>query len=558
MAVLLRRVRRAPRGAGGLTASLLVAALLAPPAARPAAARSAPAHAAARQAVASTRADTAPPPAPDSGRTPAPLDRRDLARRLDALLDDPALAHAHVGLDVAVAETGERLYARSAEKRFTTASTTKLIVSSVALDRLGAGYRWETRALAARRPRGGALSGDLWLVGGGDPSLDEGDLRTLAGRLRARGVRRIRGDVVGDDRRFEPPRWGRGWMWDDLAGGWASGVSGLELHPGRVRALLRPGADAGDPATLVLEDPGPTLPLELRVRTGAPGSEPRLRFLPGPGPVPESAVLSGWIPADADSVPLYLATDHPTSYLLARVASVLADSGIRVDGAFRRVRPDEPVPDAAWADTLRSDSLGAVLREMLHPSDNAMAESLLRTLGAEEGRSGSDVEGLRVERETLSEWGVDPDAYELTDGSGMSRYDEVTPAALVRVLRTLWRRPDFEVFDAALPAPAESGTLSGRLGGVPASGAVRAKTGSLASVRGLAGYVTAGDGETLVFALLLNGYSAPGDVAEALRDLLVEQLSLYRRPVVPGWPSVRGEGGGRSGTRGAGGGGGRP
>jgi len=534
-------VRRASRGVGsGLVASLALAALLAPPAAGSAAAQTAGTR------TAPPRTDSAARTTPDSGRAPAPLDRRGLARRLDALLDDPALARAHVGLDVAVAETGERLYARSAEKRFTTASTTKLVVSAVALDRLGAGYRWETRALAARRPRGGVLAGDLWLVGGGDPSLDEGDLRALAGRLRARGVRRIRGDVVGDDRRFEPPRWGRGWMWDDLAGGWASGVSGLELHPGRVRAFLRPGARAGGPATLELEDPGPTLPLDLRVRTGAPGSEPRLRFLPGPGPVPETAVLAGWIPADADSVPLYLATDHPTTYLLARVASVLADSGIRVDGQFRRVRPGEPVPNDAWADTLRSDSLGAVLREMLHPSDNAMAESLLRTLGAEEGRSGSDVEGLRVERETLSEWGVDPDAYELTDGSGMSRYDEITPAALVRVLRTLWRRPDFHVFDEALPAPGESGTLRGRFGGVPAAEAVRAKTGSLASVRGLAGYVTAGDGETLVFALLLNGYSVPGDVADALRDLLVEQLSLYRRPVVPGWPSSRGgEGGGR-------------
>lgn len=495
-------------------------------------------------AAAPASAQTAAPAHAPGASPPAPLDRAGLARRLRSLLADPALAHAHVGLTVRVAETGETLFSRSGEKRFTTASTTKLVVASVGLARLGAAYRWSTRMVSASAPGGGRLAGDLWLVGGGDPSLDEEGLRRLAGRLRSAGVRRIEGDVVGDGRYFEPPRWGEGWMWGDLVGGWASGVSGLELHPGRVRALLRPGAQPGDSATLELLDPGPTLPLVVRVRTGAPGSKARVRFLPADGTPPAGAILRGWVPADADSVPLYLATARPVRYLLARFGSVLADSGIRVDGRLREARAGETPPAPAWADTLRSDSLGAVLSEMLHPSDNAMAESLLRTLGAVEGRGGSDVEGLRIESETLSGWGIDPDSYELTDGSGLSRYDEITPDALVRLLRAMWRRPDFDVFRSALPAPREQGTLHGRFEGVPARGAVRAKTGSLDSVRGLAGYVTAGDGETLVFALLLNGYSVPGDAAEELRDLLAEQLALYRRPIVPGWPAVRDSAGG--------------
>lgn len=501
---------------------------------------------AASPAVAQTAAPRARAHAPAA---PPPLDRRGLARRLDTLLDDPALVHAHVGLAVEVAETGQFLFRRAAEKRFTTASTTKLVTSAVALSRLGAAYRWETRALAAKRPEGGVLDGDLWIVGGGDPSLGETGLRALAGRLRAAGVRRVLGDVVGDDHRFDAPRWGHGWMWDDLSGGWASGVSGLELHPSRVRAFLRPGSAPGDSATLEFEDPGPALPLQIRVHTGAPGSKTRLRFLPGRGPVPTSAILEGWIPADVDSVPLDLATARPTTFLLARLASVLADSGIEIEGRFRRAARDEAPPAPAWADTLRSDSLGSVLSEMLHPSDNDMAESLLRTLGAEEGRSGSDLEGLSVVRDALTKWGIEPGSYEIADGSGLSRYDEFTPDALVRVLRTMWRRPDFGVFERALPAPSEPGTLDGRFAGVPASESVRAKTGSMTSVRGLAGYVTAGDGETLIFALLLNGYAGPGDAAEALRDLLVEQLALYRRPVVPGWPSIRkAESGGSGGN----------
>ncbi len=494
----------------------------------------------------SAQGTAARPPAPAAAPAPLgpatpppPLDGAGLAARLRSLLDDPALVHAHVGLAVQVAETGETLFGQAERKRFTTASTTKLVVSSVALDRLGAAFRWTTRMLAGAAPRQRRLAGDLWLVGSGDPSLDESALRRLAGRLRSAGVRRIGGDVVGDDRCFDPPRWGRGWMWDDLPAGYSSGVSGLELHPARVRAFLRPGDGPGRPATLQLVDPGPSFPIRLDVRTGAPGSATRLRVLPDGDAPGSDVVLDGWIPSDADSVPLELATAGPTRYLLDRFAAVLADSGIRVDGSFRRPHPGEEPPEAAWSDSVRSDSLGAVLAEMLHPSDNTMAEALLRTLGAREGRTGSDEEGLRIETETLTDWGLDPSSYELADGSGLSRYDEMSPDALVRILRTMWRRPDFDVFRVALPAPRVSGTLHGRFEGVPARAAVIAKTGSMDAVRGLAGYVEAGDGETLVFALLLNGYGVPGETADALRDGLVEQLALYRRPIVPGWPSVR-------------------
>ncbi len=142
--------------------------------------------------------------------------------------------------------------------------------------------------------------------------------------------------------------------------------------------------------------------------------------------------------------------------------------------------------------------------------------------------------------ETLAAWGIEPGAIDLVDGSGLSRYNQVTPNAINRMLRAMWRHPDFTVFYDALPVAGVDGTLRRRMTGMPPQDNVRAKTGSLTSVRALSGYLTAGDGQTLVFSLLLNGYDAPGDVAVALEDLLVEQLALYRRPVIPGWPSIRG------------------
>lgn len=522
--------------------------------------------AAAGTAPAAAQQAAAPAPDRDSagalpvdGRDTVPrlavMDREELARRLRRILDDPSLERAHAGLVVQVAETGEVLFDRASEKRFTAASTVKLVTSAVGLERLGPGFRWTTRLVAGGPVVDGTLRGDLWVVGGGDPGLGPDDLARWAGALREAGVRRVRGDVVGDGRSLPPPRWGRGWMWDELHLGWATGVTGLQLDESGVRGWLRPGARMGDTASVGLDEPDAELPVEVAVRTGPPGSRTRLAYRPRED-APGAPRIEGWVAADADSVRLWLASSHPTGHLLAELRTVLRDSSVTVDGRFRRPRPGERAPEAAAADSVpdpgrrplaeggalvfRSDSLGALLGDLLRPSDNQAAETLLRTLGREEGREATAREGLAVVRETVAEWGIDPDAVALADGSGLSRYDELAPAALVRVLRAVWQSPHHATFTSALAAPGRQGTLEGRLAGTPARGdGLRAKTGSLSSVRGLAGYVEAGGGETLVFALLLDGYAVPGSVAEGLRDLLVEQLALFRRPVVPGWPGFR-------------------
>jgi D-alanyl-D-alanine carboxypeptidase/D-alanyl-D-alanine-endopeptidase (penicillin-binding protein 4) len=326
-------------------------------------------------------------------------------------------------------------------------------------------------------------------------------------------------------------------MWDDLFGGWAAGVSGLQLHPNTVRAWLIPGEELGSAARIQLRGSGPELPIDDRVRTGAPGSEVRLRFLPPPegGDIR----LEGWVPMGPDTVPLYLATPHPTMYLLEFLEDAMERDGMSVSGGFRRALPGEAPGDPSWSTELSSEPLSVVIAEMLKPSDNQIAETVLRTIGSEAGDAGSAGSGIEIIEETLAVWGIEPGAIDLADGSGLSHYNEMTPNAMVRLLRAMWRHPDFEVFEAAMPVAGVDGTLRRRLLGTPGESNVKAKTGSLSSVRSLSGYLRDGAGETLIFALLLNGYDAPGDVAVALEDLLIEQLALFRRPVTAGWPQYR-------------------
>ena len=460
------------------------------------------------------------------------LDLQTLRASLDRLIGDPALERAHVGMVVQNAASGEVLYERAAGKRFVAASTSKLVTAAVALRRLGVDHRWSTRLVAGGPVRDGALVGDLWIVGGGDPTLTADELDGWAGRLLEAGIERVTGDVIGDDRVFDVVPWGRGWMWDDLFGSWAAGVSGLQLSPARVRAELIPASRVGDPAVLRYPQGGPEPSVQNRVRTGAPGSEIRLRWLPTPGH--DAVALEGWVPADIERAPLSLAPDHPTLHLLRVTAAALQRAGISVSGEFRRARDGEETAEQGhWQDTLPSEPLADVLVRMLKPSDNQVAEVLLRTLGHELGEDGSAEAGLSVVRETLAGWGIEPGAADLSDGSGLSRYNELTPMALSRLLRRVRQLPEFDAFARALPVAGVDGTLARRFVATAGDSNVRAKTGSLAGVRALAGYVTDGDGETLVFALLINGFDAPGEVATALEDLLIEQLALFHGPHYP-------------------------
>jgi PBP4 family serine-type D-alanyl-D-alanine carboxypeptidase len=282
---------------------------------------------------------------------------------------------------------------------------------------------------------------------------------------------------------------------------------------------------------------GPSLPINNRVLTGAPGSDVRLQFVVPPDG--GNVELRGWVPLSPDSVRLYLATPHPTLYLLDWMASLLSAEDIEVDGGVRRVLGGETLKEDYWSYVGLSNPFSRLLGDMMKPSDNQMAETILRTIGIEEGNAGSPEEGLEVVGSTLADWGIEPGALELADGSGLSRYNEVTPNAIVRMLRAMWQHPDYKTFFHGLPVAGVDGTMQRRLVATPAFDNARAKTGSMSGVRAVSGYLVDGSGETLVFSLLLNGYDAPGSVAVALEDLLIEQIALYRRPIEPGWPELR-------------------
>ncbi|GJG85275.1 peptidase M15 [Gemmatimonadetes bacterium T265] len=502
------------------------------------AAESAPAPAVAGPAV----AETPPRPAvPGLSNTPAAF-----RTAVDSILADPKWAAAQWGVLVVNPRTGDTLYSRNAGKLFLPASNQKIITGAVALARLGADYRWRTavavEGLAGVRADRGVVRGDLYVVGSGDPTVSEamqhGDamapLRLLADSIWARGVRRIEGDVVArEDPRAPDGPWKFGWEWDDLDTPSGAGVTELLFNEGVARVAVYGGARAGAPARVVVRPTPGALPLDTSagsgVRTVAAADSAAPRVSAAWDYDARRYHLRGAVAA-GDSVVVELGVHDPRRAYAGALADALRARGIVVDGR-RDPGGGQPGP-AARLDTLAvltSAPLRDVLPAMEKPSQNQIAEALFLTLG----RSGTGVasgdSARRVVGDQLRAWGAEPERdAAVRDGSGLSRHDYASPAALVRVLDGARRLPGFRVFYDALPVAGVDGTLGARLRGTRAAGRVHAKTGSIDRVRGLSGYAATADDELLVFSLLCNNFTAPAAEVTRAQDAIAERMAELR------------------------------
>lgn len=175
--------------------------------------------------------------------------------------------------------------------------------------------------------------------------------------------------------------------------------------------------------------------------------------------------------------------------------------------------------------TLSSPPLREILPALLKPSQNQIAEVLLKTLGLEKTGVGSADSGRRVVESQLTAWDVPPDQFVIRDGSGLSRHDYLSPATLVHILSTVEHDTAYQVFYDALPIAGLDGTIADRMRGTPASGNVHAKTGFVDRARSLSGYVTTTDGVGLVFSFLCNNWTTPVHEVERVQDEIAVRLA---------------------------------
>jgi D-alanyl-D-alanine carboxypeptidase/D-alanyl-D-alanine-endopeptidase (penicillin-binding protein 4) len=454
-----------------------------------------------------------------------------LAQRIDQLLADPSLNQGVQAVMVKSLQTGKVLYERSADLAMIPASNMKLIVSATALDQLGPDFTFVTKVFACGPVTGqGVIDGDIALVGGGDPVLETRDLMCLAKELRAKGIKKITGDVIVDDSLFDDKRLGTAWSWDDLSYYYSAEISALNLNRNVLRVWVYPGKSVGDPAVVQLDPPIPYIKVETTPITGESGSEKRIWAYRELGT--NVIKVTGSIPVDAKVTDAEesITVHEPALYAGYVFRSELRKQGIIVLGEVKAAKlPNQAVPLCQHT----SPALASILALLNKPSDNLIAEVLLRTLGAVVKGRGSVEFGREVEREFLSKIGVDVSGVSIADGSGLSRLNYVTARALVDLLCYMYRHKNADVFIASLPIAGVDGTLRNRMKGSAAEKNVRAKTGYVSRVSTLSGYLTTKSGEPLAFSILMNHHLCPTASVAAIQDKicgLLAELSTESSP----------------------------
>jgi len=454
-------------------------------------------------------------------REPAPPALR---REIDHVAARRQLAHAWWGIEVRSLRSGRVLYARDAEKNFKPASTLKLVTTAAVLDAFGPDARLRTTVeTAGRLDAYGRILGDVYLVGGGDPNLSgrlhggraTATLEELAEALRAAGVRRIEGRLVGHEGLFQGDRRGEDWAWNDLVWSYGAEVSALSFNDNTAQLSAAPGERVGDPL-VVDRDPATAHYTVVSSATTSPaGSKPEMVLRSDPGS--NLFRLSGSVPLGGEPWQGSVAIADPAGYAAVVFAEVLAAKGIRVTGTI--ATSSDPLPAGMRVLAAReSEPMSEILAVVNKRSQNLHTEMLLRLLGSRVKGEGTVEAGHEAIDDFLRRQGVPAESWSMQDASGLSRSDIVTPHGLAALLAAMARHPHAAVFRDSLPVAGVDGTLEGRMVGTPAQGRVNAKTGSLRHVNALAGYATHRTGDRLVFVIVLNHQTAGGPAAVGAID----------------------------------------
>ena len=485
----------------------------------------------------------------------------ELQTRISQILHKPEFAPAMIGIKVTSLESGRVLFEQNADKLLRPASNMKLYTVAAALDRLSPDFRFVTSVYAPAKPNeDGVVKGDLTVYGRGDPSMaarfNKGDyfkgIDDLAARIAAAGVKRVEGDLVGDETYFTGPQYGSGWEWDDLTWYYGAEISALTVNDNALDLFVKPGAQVGAAGVVTTGPPDPLLRVVNKVVTGAKGTKRDLnvyRALAG-----DVLEISGSIAIDDKGYTGGIGISRPALLFGYLLRASLAQRGITIKGKTRTIdaRPAaglvvQPLLNPSTAPgsgrveiaSLQSVPFSVVAAQTLKPSQNLYTEIILRTLGTVVPRvvntpnidRTSETDGLEVVKTFLREAGVSPSSLVLSDGSGLSRNDMITAEATVQLLTYMHGHRYATVFRDALPIAGVDGTLRNRFKGTPAENNLRAKTGTLSSANSLSGYVRDAAGEELAFSIMVNNYPEDADVrTTCIEPIAILLASFASRP----------------------------
>lgn len=484
-----------------------------------------------------------PSTAPASGSAIA-----DLQLLLRQSLSKPEVRRGAIGVKIASLSSGKVVFEQDAEKYFMPASNMKNFTVAAALERLGPDHKFATSIFVPALPdAGGVVKGDLTVYGRGDVSMSTRfngssdplkSLEVLIDRIVAAGVKRIEGSIVGDDSHFRGFAIPQGWEWDDLQWSYGAEVSSLPLNDNVVTLSVTPGPN-GYSCTVKILPFNPIMRVINHCLTAPAGTR---RTLGVHKKLDQNIVeITGTLPIGDNGFNGLISVSRPAEMFAALLRQRLVERGITVTGPHRyEKRPDGSLPDGIELLKFESEPMSVIAAQTMKPSQNMYTETLLWTLGELErdsafapggGTTVSNADsaelGIAAVKKFLTGIGVAPDGVIQYDGSGLSRHNLITPAAVVQLYSYMAKQSKYAgPWRESLTVGGVDGTLRNRFRGTRANNNVRGKTGTIDQVSALSGYVKTAGGEELVFSIVVNGVAQTA-TRVGLIDEMVTHLANF-------------------------------
>ena len=470
-------------------------------------------------------------PAPSGAKESRGPSSAELAEKLHArmkkLAQNPTFKPGELGIWVGErTDKGlETYYSLNNDKLMIPASLSKLVTLGAVLHELGPAYKYKTHLVSDAKVEAGALGGNLYLKGGGDPSFVSENMWFLVNELTRTGITSVEGDIVVDDSRFDGVRWGEDRQEERVDRAYDAPIGAMSMNWNSVTVNVRPGDKVGDKLKVFADVMSPYLKIKNETRTVAAGKGKTVAVERGNEKdfAGDVITVTGAMALGNPEAVIYKSISQPDMWSGYNLVEFLRQRGIAVKG---KVRTGASPKDAPILATAESKPLVAVVADMAKWSNNYVAEMLVKNLSAENGDvPGNTAAGMSRVHKYLEKAGIKTTDLEFQNAAGLTRKNRMTVEQIGRFLGYV--HTDFQMFPeylSALPIGGVDGTLRSRMKNSAAERWVRAKTGLLTGAVGLAGYAGRSNGSIVTFAFVYNG-NGREDRARTLFDQMAAAIA---------------------------------
>ncbi len=457
----------------------------------------------------------------------------DIGNEVKRMMEEKDMKTATFGVYVYALKSDKTIFSYNAGQSMNVASVLKLVTTSAALQILGSSFRFETKLEYDGVIENGILKGNLYIKGGGDPTLGKDSMEKLMKEwveiIKKQGIKQIEGSVVGDASIFEAHLAPDNWAWSDIGNYFGAGACGLSINDNFFNILFHSGKKEGDATTFLGYEPMiDNLEFVNEVKTGAAGSVDEAYVFASPYSY-APRYMKGTIPPNRKNYVVKAAIPDPPLFCAKMLDKYLKASGIKINmppTTDRLLRLKN-----AWASKARKTfhhKYSAYLKDIVAQTNmksiNIYAESMLKMIGLKKKNKGTTEAGCEAILAFWTEKKIDTNGFFMEDGSGLSHYNALTPTQIVHILRETYHSPFFNDFYNSFGIAGKTGTARFLLSGTSAAGNMRAKSGSLTRVRSYAGYVSAKSQGLLAFVIVANNF---GGESKEMKKRIEKILKLF-------------------------------